>query len=139
MELELEQAFKTQRVEVESWTGDGAGVGTVPYTGRARVAASAEEALDRLQAGDVLVTAHTTPAFEAIMPVAGALVTDHGGLMSHAALVCREHAIPAVVGVTAATTHIPDGATVSVGPAAGRVAIGVAPPKEATVSRYAAR
>ena len=55
------------------------------------------------------------------MPVAGALVTDHGGLMSHAALVCREYGIPAVIGVTAATTHIPDGATVTVDPAAGLV------------------
>lgn len=139
MEFELEQAFKTQRVEVATWTGEGAGVGAAPYTGRACVAASAEEALERLQAGDVLVTAHTTPAFEAIMPVAGALVTDRGGLMSHAALVCREHGIPAVIGVTAATTHIPDGAAVTVDPAAGRVAIAAALPKEAAASRHAAR
>lgn len=139
MEFELEQAFKTERVDVASWTGEGAGVGVAPYTGRACVAASAEEALDRLQAGEVLVTAHTTPAFEAIMPVAGALVTDHGGLMSHAALVCREHGITAVIGVTAATTHIPDGATVTVDPAAGRVAIGLASQKEATAGGHAPR
>ena len=121
-----------------SWTGEGAGIGATPYTGRACVAASAEEALDRLQPGDVLVTSHTTPAFEAIMPVAGALVTDHGGLMSHAALVCREHGIPAVIGVTAATTHIPDGATVTVDPAAGLVTIGGAFAAEATAGRHAA-
>jgi rifampicin phosphotransferase len=138
IEFELEQAFKTQRVDVASWTGDGAGVGAAPYTGRACVAASAEDALGRLQAGDVLVTSHTTPAFEAIMPVAGALVTDHGGLMSHAALVCREHGIPAVIGVTAATTHIPDGATVTVDPAAGLVTVGGTSPKEAIASRHAA-
>jgi len=139
MEFELERAFKTERIEVGSWTGEGAGVGMAPYTGRACVAASAAEALDRLEAGDVLVTAHTTPAYEAIMPVAGALVTDHGGLMSHAALVCREHGIPAVIGVTAATTHIPDGATLTVDPTAGSVTIGVAPSKEASAGRHAAR
>lgn len=137
MEFELEQAFKTQRVDTAGWTGSGTGVGTAAYTGRACVAASAEEALERLQPGDVLVTAHTTPAFEAVMPVAGALVTDHGGLMSHAALVCREHGIPAVVGVTAATAHIPDGATVTVDPTAGKVTIDTAVPKEATAVRHA--
>ncbi|HVF76042.1 MAG TPA: PEP-utilizing enzyme [Acidimicrobiales bacterium] len=139
MEFELEQAFKTERVETAGWTGTGAGVGTAPYTGRACVAASAEEALDRLQPGDVLITAHTTPAFEAIMAVAGALVTDHGGLMSHAALVCREHGIAAVVGVTAATSHIPDGATVTVDPTVGHVSIDSTAPKEATAVRHAAR
>lgn len=128
MELELEQAFKTERVETSAWSGTGSGVGTAPYTGRTCVAASAEEALARLQPGDILVTAHTTPAFEAIMPIAGALVTDHGGLMSHAALVCREYGIPAVVGVAGATSHIVDGATVTVDPVAGRISVHSAAP-----------
>ena len=52
--------------------------------------------------------------------------------MSHAALVCREHGIPAVVGVTAATTHIPDGATVTVDPSTGRVTLGSREPVEPT-------
>ena len=123
MEFELEQAFKTERVEAQAWSGTGTGVGTAPYTGRACVAASAEEALERLQPGDVLVTSHTTPSFEAIMPIAGALVTDHGGLMSHAALVCREYGIPAVVGVAGATTHIVDGEPLTVDPIASRVLV----------------
>lgn len=123
MEFELEQAFKTERVETTAWSGAGAGVGTAPYTGRACVAASAEEALDRLQPGDILVTSHTTPSFEAVMPIAGALVTDHGGLMSHAALVCREYGIPAVVGVAGATTHIVDGTPLTVDPTASRVLV----------------
>jgi pyruvate,water dikinase len=126
IEFELEQAFKTERAEAAAWSGAGTGVGTAPYTGRACVAASAEDALAKLEPGDVLVTSHTTPAFEAIMPIAGALVTDHGGLMSHAALVCREYGIPAVVGVAGATTEIPDGAIVTVDPTAGRILIGTA-------------
>jgi len=133
--FELEEALGGQPAGVATWTGTGTEVGTTTYTGRACVASSAEEALDRLQAGDVLVTAHTTPAFEAIMPVAGALITDHGGLSSHAALVCREHGIPAVVGAPSATAHIPDGATVTVDPTNGRVTIGVATPKETPAGR----
>jgi len=121
--FEIEGAFKTQLAETEEWSGEGTGLGSTPYTGRACVAVDAEEALAKLEPGDVLVTAHTTPAYEAIMPIAGALVTDHGGLMSHAALVCREHGIPAVVGVAAATAHIPHGAIITVDPSTGRVAV----------------
>lgn len=119
--FEIEGAFKTERLEAPTWTGAGTGIGSTPYTGRACVAASAEDALAKLEPGDVLVTSHTTPAFEAIMPIAGALVTDHGGLMSHAALVCREFGIPAVVGVAGATAHITDGELLTVDPSTSRV------------------
>jgi pyruvate,water dikinase len=123
MEFELEQAFKTERVDAQAFSGTGTGLGTAPYTGRACVAASAAEALAQLQPGDILVTSHTTPAFEAIMPIAGALVTDFGGLMSHAALVCREYGIPAVIGVAGATTHIVNGEPLTVDPIANRVLV----------------
>ena len=105
------------------WTGAGVGVSGAPYTGRACVAASPEEALSRLEPGDVLVTTITTPAYEAIMPIAGAVVTEQGGLMGHTALVAREYGMAAVVGVTAATTAIPDGAQVEVDPVAGCVQV----------------
>jgi pyruvate,water dikinase len=65
----------------------------------------------------------TTPAFEAVMPVASAVVTEVGGLMSHTAICCREYGIPAVVGVAGATTHIPDGALVTVDPSTSRVLV----------------
>jgi pyruvate,water dikinase len=119
--LELEEAFLSAKASATDWNGAGVGIGTTAYTGRACVAATAEEALDRLQQGDVLVTTHTTPAYEAIMAIAGAVVTECGGLMSHAALVCREQGIPAVLGVVAATAHIPDGAIVTVDPSSARV------------------
>jgi pyruvate,water dikinase len=137
--FEIEGAFQTELLEVKAWSGCGSGVGTTPYTGRACVAADAEDALAKLEPGDVLVTAHTTPAYEAIMPIAGALVTEHGGLMSHAALVCREHGIPAVVGVAAATTQIPDGAIVTVDPVAGRVVIDAGRRQEAAAGPPADR
>jgi pyruvate,water dikinase len=125
--LELEEFGVGAPPADTEWTGEGLGtgigIGTVAYTGRACVAADAEQALDRLHNGDVLVTTHTTPAYEAVMAIAGAIVTENGGLMSHAALVCRENGIPAVLGVTAATVHIPNGATVTVDPSTGRVLV----------------
>lgn len=121
--FEIEGDFVSFTDEPSTWTGEGTGIGAAAYTGRACVATEAEDGLDRLQPGDVLVTTHTTPAYEAVMSIAGAVVTESGGLVSHAAIVCREQAIPAVLGVTAATSTIPDGATVTVDPSTGRVTV----------------
>lgn len=99
----------------------GAGIGTARVTGRACVAASPEEALDRLEPGDVLVVAATTPAYNLVLSIAGAVVTSEGGPMSHAAVIARELGIPAVIGARAALVDIPDGATVEVDAAAGEV------------------
>jgi pyruvate,water dikinase len=105
------------------WSGTGVGIGTDCYEGRACVASDPYEALARLEPGNVLVTSLTTPAYEALMAIAGAVVIEHGGLASHTAIVAREQGIPAVVGVAEATTAIPDGAPVRVDPAAGRVTV----------------
>ena len=63
----------------------------------------------------------TGPSYNSILPILGALVTDAGGTMCHAAIVAREFSLPAVVGATGATTRIPDGATVEVDPVTGHV------------------
>ena len=99
----------------------GIGIGTASYRGTARVAASPEEALDRLQSGDVLVVACTTPAYNLVLSLAGAVVTAAGGPMSHAAVIARELGIPAVVGARTALVDIRDGAQVEVDPVAGIV------------------
>jgi pyruvate,water dikinase len=98
----------------------GTGVGTETYRGRARRAQAPEDAIATLEAGDVLVVPYTTPAYNTVLPLAGAVVTAEGGPLSHAAVLARELGIPAVVGVTGALT-IPDGATVEVDPTAGEV------------------
>lgn len=121
--FEIEDDFVAFREERQGFAGDGVGIGATPYTGRACVVSDSEDGLDRLQPGDVLITTHTTPAYEALVAIAGAVVTEAGGLVSHAALVCREQGIPAVLGVIAATSTIPDGATVLVDPTAGRVTV----------------
>jgi len=107
-------------------TGDdlrGTGIGRRTYRGTARVATSADDALDRLEPGDVLVAPYTGPAYNSLLPILGALVVEAGGTMCHAAIVAREFSVPAVVGVAGATTRIPDGARLEVDPVEGRVAI----------------
>ena len=98
----------------------GIGIGREPYTGRVRTAASADEAIEKLEPGDVLVVRATSPAYNAVLVLAGAVVTANGGTLSHAAVLARELDIPAVVGVGGAL-DIPDGATITVDPVAGRV------------------
>ena len=78
--------------------------------------------LDRVEPGDILVTQMTTPAYNATIASAAALVCDHGGSTSHAAIMAREFGIPALVGVRSATTILVDGETITVNPDAGTVA-----------------
>ena len=92
------------------------------YTGTARIVGHPEDC-NRLQQGDVLVTSATSSAFNVVLPLLGAIVTDRGGQLSHAAIVAREYGIPAVVGTTKATGVIPDGARVTVDGTAGTVEI----------------
>jgi pyruvate,water dikinase len=102
----------------------GLGVGTERYRGRARVARTPEEALAAMEPGDVLVVPFTTPAYNTVLSIAGGLVTEEGGALSHAAVLARELGVPAVIGVAGALTVIPDGAQVTVNPTTGEVTLG---------------
>jgi pyruvate,water dikinase len=90
------------------------------YEGTARRIAGPHE-FDRIEQGDVLVTESTSEAFNILLPLLGAIVTDAGGLPSHSAIVAREYGIPGVVGTRDATQLIPDGARVRVDGDAGEV------------------
>lgn len=83
------------------------------YRGQARVIRSLAEA-DRLRDGDVLVCMATAPAWTPYFALAGALVTDTGGALSHTAIVAREYGIPAVVGTRTGTSDIEDGTLIEV-------------------------
>jgi rifampicin phosphotransferase len=100
----------------------GLGVSPGVYEGTARVIRSTEE-FGRIEQGDVLVTNSTTTAFNIVLPLLGAIVTDRGGLLSHAAIVSREYGLPAVVGCTDATSVLPDGARVVVDGTAGEAEV----------------
>ncbi len=60
--------------------------------------------IDKIKKGNVLVAPQTNPDYVPAMRKASAIVTEHGGRTSHAAIVSRELGIPAVVGAVGATT-----------------------------------
>ena len=92
------------------------------YEGPARRVSHPSE-FDRIHKGDILVTESTTEAFNILLPLLGAIVTDAGGLLSHAAIVAREYGIPGVVGTREATDRIADGARLRVDGNAGEVTV----------------
>jgi pyruvate,water dikinase len=92
------------------------------YEGTARLIGGAAE-FERIVQGDVLVTMSTTEAFNILLPLLGAIVTDSGGLLSHSAIVAREYGIPGVVGTRTGTELIADGARVRVDGTAGEVTV----------------
>jgi len=86
-----------------------------------RVAGPAD--FDRIQQNDVLLTEATTEAFNILLPLLSAIITDSGGALSHAAIVAREYGIPGVVGTRDATERIADGTRVRVDGDAGTVTV----------------
>lgn len=77
------------------------------------------EAMDQVQAGDVLVTDMTDPDWEPVMKLASAIVTNRGGRTCHAAIIARELGIPAVVACGDATQRLVNGSSVTVSCAEG--------------------
>lgn len=100
--------------------GLGASAGT--YEGPARIVSGPED-LDRIQEGDVLVAESTSPAFNVVLPLLGGIVTDNGGVLSHAAIVAREYDVPGVVGCSDATDRLQNGTLVTVNGEEGTVQI----------------
>jgi pyruvate,water dikinase len=92
------------------------------YQGPARRVSGPSE-FGRIAKGDVLITESTTEAFNILLPLLGGIVTDNGGLLSHAAIVSREYGIPGVVGTREATERIGDGVLVRVDGDAGEVTV----------------
>ena len=97
---------------------EGRAIGQKIGTGRVRVVQSPND-MERVQAGDVLVTEITDPNWEPVMKRAAAIVTNRGGRTCHAAIIARELGIPAVVGCGDATHKLADGSLVTVSCAEG--------------------
>ena len=96
----------------------GAAVGDAVATGPACVVRTAAD-IESFREGSVLVTEMTDPDWVPVMKRAAAIVTDHGGTTSHAAIVSRELGLPAVVGTGDASRTIPEGQELTVSCAAG--------------------
>jgi pyruvate,water dikinase len=77
----------------------------------------------KVKQGDVLIARTTGPSYNVLLPLLGGIVTDRGGLLSHAAIVAREYGLPAVVGTTDATKLVPDGARVRLDGATGEIQV----------------
>jgi phosphohistidine swiveling domain-containing protein len=114
--------FGSSEAEHEEHLLRGLGASGGVYEGPARRVSNPSE-FDRIVEGDVLVTESTTEAFNIMLPLLGAIVTDSGGLLSHSAIVAREYGIPGVVGTREATERITDGTLVRVDGDAGEVTV----------------
>ncbi len=90
--------------------------------GTARVLFGPED-FGRMQSGDILVAVTTTPAWTPLFALAGGIVTDIGGPLSHSSIVAREYGIPAVLATGTATRRIRDGQTITVDGSAGSVTL----------------
>lgn len=99
----------------------GLAVGEQIASGKVQVIRSADE-IDRFEDGVVLVTEMTDPDWVPIMKRAAAIVTDHGGRTSHAAIVSRELGLPAAVGTGNATEALEEGTEVTLSCAEGEEA-----------------
>ncbi|TCW32334.1 phosphoenolpyruvate synthase [Gulbenkiania mobilis] len=97
---------------------EGRAIGQKIGQGVVRMIKDASE-MDRVKAGDVLVTDMTDPDWEPVMKRAAAIVTNRGGRTCHAAIIARELGIPAVVGCGDATDVLRDGMQVTVSCAEG--------------------
>jgi pyruvate,water dikinase len=92
------------------------------YTGTVRVVMG-EEQFARIRRGDVVVCPATSPAWSLVFPSIGALIADSGGVLSHPAIIAREHGIPAVVGAGNATAILRDGQLVTVDGSTGVIVV----------------
>ncbi|WP_433176261.1 PEP/pyruvate-binding domain-containing protein [Actinoallomurus sp. CA-150999] len=99
-------------------TGTPGSHGTV--TGSARIVRGPGD-FARVRPGDILVCPFTDPAWTPLLRIAAGVVTETGGVLSHAAIVARERAIPAVLGIPNATSRLPDDAIITIDGTAGTV------------------
>ncbi|MFM8350156.1 MAG: PEP-utilizing enzyme, partial [Actinomycetales bacterium] len=90
--------------------------------GPARVIFSADQ-IGEIQQGEILVAPLTAPSWAPIFGKIQATVTDTGGMMSHAAIVCREYGLPAVTGTGFATANITTGQRIRVDGTNGTVTV----------------
>ncbi len=101
----------------------GVAVSRGKVRGRARVVRDPSRE-GALEPGDILVAPSTDPGWTPLFMLAGGLILERGGLLSHGAIIARELGIPALVEVRDACTLIESGASVEIDAAAGTVRIG---------------
>ncbi|HVB95969.1 MAG TPA: phosphoenolpyruvate synthase [Nitrososphaerales archaeon] len=106
------EAKKQERVEVTPLL-KGLGASPGMGTGRVKLVLDIKD-LGRVEKGDVLVTKMTTPDYVPAMLKTAGIVTNEGGMTSHAAIVSRELGVPCIVGTGTATQVLKEGSLISV-------------------------
>lgn len=121
----IERIFGTKSAEVneedKTFKGYAASKGT--HTGIVRIVRNQDD-FAKVTKGDVLVCKTTLPPWTVLFSIAGAVITDAGGILSHAGTVAREYKLPAVLGTKVATQLLKDGDVVTVDGTNGVVTIG---------------
>jgi len=117
---EFEKAIQVQHKDIDILTGIAASLGNA--TGYAKICTNIES-LAKVNEGDILVASMTRPEFVPAMKKAAAIVTDEGGITSHAAIVSRELGIPCVIATKNATKVLKDGWLVQVKANHGQVLV----------------
>ncbi|WP_049895489.1 phosphoenolpyruvate synthase [Halopiger xanaduensis] len=110
----------TDTAEAGEVVVDGLGSSPGTVSGAARIVTKLDD-LDKVKEGDVIVTEMTMPDMVPAMKRASGIITDEGGMTSHAAIVSRELGVPAVVGTTNATSILEDGQVVTLDGDKGQV------------------
>ncbi|WP_411715748.1 phosphoenolpyruvate synthase [Natronomonas sp.] len=126
-----------EAVEEAATDGNGdvlvQGLGASPgiASGPVRIVRKLDQ-LDKVSEGDIIITEMTTPDMVPAMKRASGIVTDEGGMTSHAAIVARELGAPAVVGAGNGTEVLGDGQVVTIDGDKGTVTEGATEPEEET-------
>ena len=120
----IERIFGTKSAEVneeaKTFKGYAASKGT--HTGIVRIVRNQDD-FAKVTKGDVLVCKTTLPPWTVLFSIAGAVITDAGGILSHAGTVAREYKLPAVLGTKVSTQLLKDGDVVTVDGTNGVVTI----------------
>jgi len=122
------QPGSTNMIKVETVTkvlGKGMGLGNKLVSGRAILARTAEEALTKIQDGDILVTSMTTRDYMPLMDRISGIITVEGGLTSHAAIVGMSLGIPVLLGVSEAFEIIREQGQITIDPGQGLIFTGI--------------
>lgn len=100
----------------------GVGCNNLIVTSRARVIENPEH-MHSLEKGDILVTKFTDTGWTSKFSILSGIITEHGGLLCHAAIISREYGLPCIVAVDNAISHIKDGSIITMNGVTGEIIV----------------
>jgi len=117
-------AFRASRPATEAPAGDHlVGTGACPGAVRGRARVIHDPRTARIEQGEILVARYTDPGWIMLFPACAGLLVERGSMLSHSAIVAREMAIPAIVGLAGVTSWVETGDLVDMDGASGIVRI----------------